>query len=384
VPPEESGGQAGPLAGVRVLDLTRYFPGSYCTLALAQLGADVIKIEHPLGDHIRNRGSDAPANVGLQRGKRSVALDLKAPQAAGVLRRLAEGADVLVESAQPGAMERLGLGYQAMSQVNPRLVWCSITTFGDTGEYAGRGAHDLQVLGLTGLLHAIGGSPPTRPRAAVATPATGLMAATGILAALRECDRTGTGSQVHVTLLATTMWLMSDLVPGTAAGDPLHAKTAANDVYECADGLFLSVSAIGPQAWKSLVDVTGCPLDRESAPRTADDVGRAASELAAGFLRRTRAQWLALLHEAGVPAAPVLGLTEAVADSGIRASGVILEADGPPVVAAPVRIRTAGQGAPAAALPGAPPGVGQHTREVLREAGLAESDIDQLAAAGAI
>ncbi len=304
MPPEQSAGQTGPLAGVRVLDLTRYFPGSYCTLALAQLGADVIKIEHPLGDHVRNRGSDAPANVGLQRGKRSVALNLKAPQAADALRRLVEGADVLVESSQPGAMERLGLGYQAMSRINPRLVWCSITTFGDAGQYAGRGAHDLQVLGVTGLLDAIGGSPPSRPRAAVATPVTGLMAATGILAALRECDRTGTGSQLDVTLLAATMWLMSDLVPGTAAGDPLHAKTPANDVYECADGLFLSVSAIGQQPWKSLVDVTGCPLDRESAPRTQDDMGRAAAELAAAFLGRTRAQWLPLLYEAGVPGRP--------------------------------------------------------------------------------
>jgi crotonobetainyl-CoA:carnitine CoA-transferase CaiB-like acyl-CoA transferase len=144
------------------------------------------------------------------------------------------------------------------------------------------------------------------------------------------------------------------------------------------------VSAIGQQPWRSLVDVTGCPLDRESPPQTADDAGRAAAELAAAFLRRTRAQWLALLHGAGVPAGPVLALAEAVAEPGIRASGVIVQADGPPVVAAPVRTRAAGQVAPAAVLPGAPPGVGQHTREVLREAGLADSEIDQLAAAGTI
>lgn len=307
-----------------------------------------------------------------------MALDLERPLAREALRRLVASADVLVENARPGTMERRGLGYGDLSRINPGLVWCSLATFGERGSYAGRGAHDLQVVGLTGLLHGSGDpGRPVRPRLAVVPPVTALAAATGILAALDQRHRTGKGAQVEASMLGSALWLMADLVP--AAGpdrDPLHAQLAGNDVYECADGQFLTVSAVGARPWRALLAVLGLDLGPE--PRTAEEQQRYRDTLAAAFLRCARSEWLPKLEAAGVPAGPVLSLSEAVVDAGVRDSGALTDIGGATVVAPPVRVRSTGDAPPGPGFRAESPKIGQHTREVLCEAGLADVEIDEL------
>jgi len=266
---------AGPLSHVRVLDLSRIMAGPWAGQVLADLGADVIKVEEPgRGDYIRwtpplTEGSSA-AHLGLNRGKRSLALNLKDPAGPDLLKRLAARADVLVESFRPGVLDRLGAGVDALRGTNPALVYCSITGYGEDGPYRDRVGHDINYVGYAGLLGMSGlpDGPPVVPPVQVGDLGGGGMAAAiGILAALLERQRTGRGRFVDTSMLdGTVSWLSIHLGSFLATGEepargrmPLTGGYACYRPYRCADDRYLTVGALEPQFWRALVRALGLP-----------------------------------------------------------------------------------------------------------------------------
>ncbi|HKX26040.1 MAG TPA: CaiB/BaiF CoA-transferase family protein, partial [Actinomycetota bacterium] len=259
----------GPLDGVRVLDLTRLLPGNYCTLVLADLGADVVKVEEPgRGDYIRWASplvdGQGAAHRSLNRGKRSMTLDLKSADGPVVLRRLAAGADAVVESFRPGVLERLGGGYEALSAENPRLVYCALTGYGQDGPYRDRAGHDVDYIGLAGILEATGPAdgPPVLPAVQVGDFGGGMAAAVAVVAGLREAAVTGHGRVLDVSMLdvavswtavSMSWYLAAGQVPARGAM-PLTGGLACYRAYRCADGRYLAVGALEPQFWRELCE----------------------------------------------------------------------------------------------------------------------------------
>ena len=344
------------LAGLRVLDLTRYIPGPYAAMTLGDLGADVVKVEEPpLGDPTRvmppPEGEDSAAHAALNRNKRSVVLDIRSEAGALAVRRLAASADVLLEAFRPGVLARRGLGPDVLRADNPRLVYCSITGFGTEGEDALRAGHDVGYLSLSGFL---GGNRdaegrPVLPLAQVADMMGGQAAVIAILAALHARERTGQGAHVQTSLAGAAEALMSLPLARLRAGGPADELTgtyACYSVYRCRDGRWLSVGALEPKFWEGLVRALGRPA---LASRQWDGTRReeVKAELAALFLTRDRADWLRDLASEDVCVEPVLDPGEVPA----RAPS------------------TVSRKAPA---------LGVHTEEVLLEAGLSRAEIDAL------
>lgn len=354
------------LAGLRVLDLTRYIPGPYATMMLADLGADVVKVEEPpMGDATRGlppaEGDDSAAHAALNRNKRSVLLDLRTEAGARAVRRLAGRADVFVEAFRPGVLARRGLGPDPLLADNPRLVYCSITGFGE-GPNGARAGHDIGYLSRAGFL---GGNTddegrPVLPIAQVADMAGAQAAVIGILAALQSRERTGRGQHVEVPLAAAARALMTlplaRLRAGAQGADELTGGYACYNVYRCRDGKWLSVGALEPKFWESLCRALGRP---ELVGRQWDGGERGrqvAAALAGLFATRDRDDWVRELAPADACVEPVLDpaeVTEATRDV-VRLS------------ATPASERRAA------------PALGAHTEEVLLEAGFAPGEIDAL------
>jgi crotonobetainyl-CoA:carnitine CoA-transferase CaiB-like acyl-CoA transferase len=374
----------GALEGVRVLDLTRYIPGPYCTMLLGDLGADVVKVEEPgLGDPTRGLppavGSDSAVHASLNRNKRSIAVDLRSETGASVVRRLAATADVLVEAFRPGVMERRGLSAERLCADNPRLVYCSVSGYGPEGPQAARAGHDINYVALGGFL-ASNRDPERRsvlPATQVADITGGLLAVVGILAALQSRERTGRGQVVSVSLLDGVLGLMTLPITRLLAGggpiDELSGAYACYRVYRCRDGLELAVGALEPKFWERLCRVLG--LEEHVGRQWAGGAQReeTVAAFAATFFRRERADWLRVLSTEDVCVEPVLEPAEA-ADAAPRSTceqasdGATLRTVAPPVhlFATPPAIR---RGAP---------GLGQHTGDVLAEAGFTATEIDAL------
>jgi crotonobetainyl-CoA:carnitine CoA-transferase CaiB-like acyl-CoA transferase len=391
-----------PLAGVRVLDLSRLLPGGYTTQMLADLGADVLKIEEPgSGDYARSMPPFAQtvgqAFLAVNRDKRSVALNLKHPQGREALLRLVDGADVLLETYRPGVMARLGLDYETLHARNPRLVACSISGYGQDGPYSQRAGHDLNYIGVAGLLSQLArpGEPPILPGAQFADIAGGsLMAATGILAALVGRAATGEGRYIDVSMTDGALSLLpllgTRVLNGTPEPGPGEAELTGAlpgyNIYETSDGRYLTVGALEPKFFEHLCLHLGRPdLIVRQFPRDAADRDEVLGELAAIFRTKTRDEWLAELADADVCVGPVNTITEALADPQVRARGMTAhgsysaaEGEGdalrytPLVSDAPFTLH---QGLPA---------LGADTADVLKAAGYAQEEIDALAAAGAI
>jgi alpha-methylacyl-CoA racemase len=315
-----------PLEGLAVLDLTRLLPGAFCTLLLADLGADVVKVEEPgIGDPTRLLGAPFEA---LNRNKRSVALDLKDREGRESFLALAAGADVVLEGFRPGVADRLGIGYGALRAANPRIVHCALSGYGQEGPLAGRAGHDLNYLALTGVLALNGPAdgPPVPPGGQIADRAGALLAAVGILAALRERDRSGEGQSVDVSLAhAALSWLTA-----TVASDPrprrgrlrLHGGAACYGVYPCADGC-VSLAALEPKFWQAWCAGVGRP---DLVDHAFDPPGSAAhAEVAALLASRTRADWEAFAAEVDCCLEPVLEPEEALASELVRARGMLLD-----------------------------------------------------------
>ncbi|MDG2027694.1 MAG: CaiB/BaiF CoA-transferase family protein [Acidimicrobiales bacterium] len=375
-----------PLADVRVLDLSRFAPGGFCTLLLADLGADVVKVEDPRsGDGLRGmyRGGFDAAHIALNRGKRTIGLDLRADGASMVLERLVAWADVAIDSHRPGQLDRFGLGYAAMSAANPAIAWCSITGFGDFGPNTDQPGHDLTYLGYSGLLSRLSDSEPTPPRSVISIPLAATMAATGILAALHDVSRTGQGTHLDVNMTDSAMWVLSeDIARAANAPGPAWGTFAARNVYRCADGRHVTVTATEPKAWAALCDALG---DAALAGHRLglDEDAPVRARLEALFATKPASDWLA---DPGLPGGvgPVNDAADLLTDPQVTDRGSLTGLDDSDIqiLANPMRFEKARGDASNATSP--PPDLGAHTDDVLREAGFTQGEIDVLRAAGTV
>ena len=411
----------GPLAGTRVLELAHVMAGPVCGLMLADLGADVVKVERlPGGDGSRafvppELEGESVAFMMLNRGKRGIALDLRRPEGIEIVRRIAAGADVLIENFRVGTMERMGLGWEALARANPRLVYCQITGFGRTGPLAEAGGFDLIAQGYAGLM-GITGEGPGRDPVKIGAPVTditaGILAAMGAAAALYERERTGRGQLVDTSLfeagIAQTYWQSAIALATGVSPGPMgtaHPLSAPYQAFRTADG-WLNVGASNAATWTRLTEAIGRP-ELRADPRFAENAGRMAhlDELCAVlrpvFEARPTSEWLALLAAAGVPAGPVASIGEMLDHPQTLAREMVVEVRharlgavrslGSPVKLSGSAGRThdADPSEPAAASRAAPPSsrrgaplLGEHTREVLEEAGLTQAEIDALVQSG--
>ncbi|MFV0280126.1 MAG: CaiB/BaiF CoA transferase family protein [Rhodoblastus sp.] len=318
-----------PLAGIRVVSLAEQYPGPYATLLLADLGAEVILVERPgVGDPARQ----FPAfHAALNRGKQSVALDLKSDEGKQHLRRLIASADVLMEGYRPGVMSRLGFGYDVVAQLNPRLVYVSISGFGQDGPYRDRPAHDISYQALAGFLfrHAEQGSVEGPGDIAVGDLSSGMFAALGTLAALLERERSKKGKHVDVSMTDGLASWMSAMLGPVMNGAPLADIGAepAYGLFKCADGKLLTLSiAHEDWFWRSLCELLGL-LDASGFARN-ERVARSDAlrrQIAAALARRNRADWAGIFDAAGIPWGPVNALGEVAADPHFRARGLFRE-----------------------------------------------------------
>lgn len=391
-----------PLAGVRVLDLTRLLPGGYATQMLGDLGADVLKVEEPgAGDYARSMPPMGQrygqAFTAVNRNKRSAAINLKHPAGREALLRLVDGADVLIESFRPGVMDRLGLSHASLRERNPRLIVCALTGYGQDGPYRDRVGHDINYIGYAGLLAHLTspGQPPTMPGAQLADIAGGaLMAVVGILAALVGRGATGEGRIVDVSMMDGTLALLpllaSIVLNGGQEPGPGEAWLAGAlpgyNVYQTRDGRYVTVGALEPKFWAELCRRLGRKdLIARQFPHDAEDAREVKQALAAIFRGKTRDEWVAELGDAEICFGPVNTLAEALADPQARARGVS------------ARVAFGGGEGEWVALHTAPtmsdvpletrrglPGLGEHTAEALRAAGYDDAEIATLVEAGAI
>ena len=389
-----------PLADLRVLDLSRLLPGGYATLLLADMGADVIKVEEPgKGDYIRwmppyTSTGESGSHLALNRGKRSVTCNLKTDEGRQILRDLAAGADVLIESFRPGVMDRLGVGYESLRAVNPRLVYAAISGYGATGPYVDKAGHDIDYMAYAGALsfsgHAATG--PWPPGLQIGDLGGGGMhAVIAILVALRVREQTGEGQFCDVSMTDGILsWLTlhageyaaTGIAPRAGAA-MLNGGMAWYGVYECADGQHLAVGALEEQFFHALVTALGVPeLEGAHLDRSRQDEIR--GRLAEVFAGKTRDEWVALLGDIDACVAPVLDIGEAFADPSARARGMVEEttlSDGtafPLVGVIPKLSATPGR---VGALPSA---LGADTDDLLTEIGRSPEDIAALRAAGAV
>jgi crotonobetainyl-CoA:carnitine CoA-transferase CaiB-like acyl-CoA transferase len=391
----------GPLHGYRVIDLTTMIAGPLATMILADQGADVIKVETPgRGDQTRAAGNKSgglsASFLNNNRNKRSITIDLKRAEGRDALLRLAAGADVLVQNFRPGVVERLGIGEAAVRAAAPAIVYVSICGFGETGPYVRKPTYDPIIQAVSGLASIQGGSDQSRPRLVrtiVPDKTTALTAAQAVTAALLARERTGEGQHVRLSMLDSVLAFLwsSDMGGQTYVGREVDAQRAASFIdliYETKDG-HMSVAVMSDAQWAALAQAVEKPewLDDPRFKTMAlrdlnidDRLALTQSVLAT----RTTAEWLALLEPAGVPCAPVLTRKEVVRHPQTLANDVLVEYDHP--VAGRLRqTRTAArfERTPAAHRFGAPT-LGQHTDEILREAGLADADIAALRAGGIV
>jgi alpha-methylacyl-CoA racemase len=389
------------LSDVRVLDLSRLLPGGFCSLLLADFGADVLKVEDTgMGDYVRwsppyYDGADDTAKsalfLSLNRGKRSIRLNLKEEAGRGVLLRLVREYDVLLESFRPGVMDRLGVGYERLREENGGLVYCAITGYGQDGPYTARSGHDMNYLGLNGLLGLSGdnGGPPVQAAGQIADLGGGaLMAAFGILAALRERERSGQGQLVDVSMFDGSLaWLAMVaaryLAEGQApsrGGLELAGGLICYRPYECKDG-WVTLGALEPKFWQAWCRGVG---REDLVEKQFEQPGSEAhAEVERIFAERTRDEWHAFAEEHDCCLEPVLDLHEALDSELVRAREMVVRIDQPgtdgvSLLGVPVKLSRT-PGAPA----GPGPGLGEHTREVLAAAGYSEDEIGSLMESGA-
>jgi len=392
----------GALEGIRVLELGNYMAGPYAGTLLADLGADVVKVESPAGgDYSRSLGpfaAGSPDGAGflrLDRNKRSLALDLKAARGQAAFRALAARADVIIENLRPGTLDALGLGYEALAAMRQDLVYCSITGYGRTGPYRDRAGLDLILQAESGLMSVTGepGRPPVKVGVPIADLASALYGAFAIVSALLARRDTGRGQLIDLSLfesgVSLAIWesgvyLTTGEVPGPLGS--AHRVTAPYQAFRTADG-HIAIGATSPPVWRSFCAATGLERLTED-PKWIDATARheRAAELAAIIeavtTTRPTEEWLRVLTEAGVPCGRINDLAAVFADPHLRERGLFVDLPHP--LAGPVRAI----GSPLhlsltpPAMRRAAPLLGEHTREVLAEAGLEAADIASLVADG--
>jgi crotonobetainyl-CoA:carnitine CoA-transferase CaiB-like acyl-CoA transferase len=386
----------GALEGIRVLDVTQVMAGPFCAMQLSDMGADVIKVEPPDGDSSRRMagasGGDSPAFSAVNRGKRGIVLDLKSPAGRSAFERLLVGTDILIENSRPGVMASFALDYASLADRHPLLIYASISGYGQTGPDSGKGGFDLIAQGVSGLMSVTG--EPGRAPVKIGVPLTdlgaGLFALSAILAALHYRTRTGRGQHIDTSLveagLALSVWEAAQYFAEGQTPGPLgsaHRMLAPYQAVRCADGyitlgagpdrLFARFAAVlGHSEWTAderFADATRRVRHRETLIELVEAI----------TIEHPRAHWLAALDAAGIPCGPINDYAEAFADPQVRARGMVVELEHP----VQGRVRMPG---PPVKMSLTPPTVsrrapllGEHTREVLREAGCTDAEI---AAAG--
>jgi crotonobetainyl-CoA:carnitine CoA-transferase CaiB-like acyl-CoA transferase len=392
-----------PLAGVRVLDLTRVLAGPFCTMTLGDMGAEVLKIEEPgKGDDTRRWppfvGGEATYFMAVNRGKQSVTLNLKAPEGLAILRKLAARSDVLVENFRPGTMDRLGLGYQALSRLNRRLVYCSISGFGESGPEAHRAGYDLIVQGESGVMDLTGfaDGPPVKVGNSIADLVAGLSAAHGIVLALLARARTRRGQKVEIAMLdvmASLLTYQAGIYWGTGQRPTRkgnqHPSIVPYEVFRAADA-YMTLGVANNALWRQCCAALDRP-DLATDPRFDTEARRVENREALVPLlnevlgARSAAEWLKRLEAAGVPAGRINTVADVCESEHLRARGMVVRLPHPTaeqvtVMGVPIRLHAT----PGAATT-APPLLGQHTDRVLRRVlGMKPAAIQALRAAAVV
>jgi crotonobetainyl-CoA:carnitine CoA-transferase CaiB-like acyl-CoA transferase len=395
--------RAGPLDGIRVLDLTRFMAGPFGTAMLADYGAEVIKIEPPgEGDGARAwgppfAGGESIYFLSVNRNKRSIALNLRHPEGRALFLKLVDWADVLVENFTPGTMSRLDIGEDVLRERNPRLVYCAISGFGQTGPYRNRSAFDLILQGMGGVMGTTGeeGGAPVRVGIPIADIAGGMYAAYAIALALLARDRTGAGQYLDVSLMdAQISWLSYYVGIYLTTGEvpprrgSAHATVVPYQAFACADGRYITLGTGNDRLFRRFCEVAGAALADDPRFLTNPDRIRHRDELIsmleALFRSRPAAAWLDALQEAGVPCGPITTVDEIVVDPQVRARQMLVEMEHPSAG----RITVTGIPVKCSETPGSirtpPPRLGEHTDAVLAELGVAPAEISRLRSLGVV
>jgi formyl-CoA transferase len=399
VPIDSAMSQTTLLDDIVVLDATQVMAGPYCAMLLSDMGARVIKVEPPEGDSTRamagGRGGESPAFNAVNRGKRGIVLDLSQEAGREVFTRLARTADVLVENFRPGVMARLGLDYPTLSAQNPRLIYASISGFGQTGPFSTKGGFDLVAQGMSGIMSVTGDAEgaPVKAGVPLTDLGAGLFALAGILAALHWRERSGRGQHIDTSLfeagIALSVWEATEYFSGRGVPGPLgsaHRMVAPYQAFRCADG-YITVGAANDRTFLRLANLLGHP-EWTADPRFATADARVASrgELAALIdevtVTASREAWLERLEHAGVPCGPILDYAEVFQTPQARAREMAVEIEHPILG----RTRTLGTPLKLSQTPIDPrrraPMLGEHTDEVLIAAGYSTDEVEQLRAAG--
>jgi len=387
-----------PLDGLRVLDLSRLMPGPLCTMILGDLGADVIKIEQPeIGDYARSAppllGNTGSAFLMLNRNKRSITLNLKKAEGQEILRKLAAKADVFVESYRPGVAERLGVGYPAISQVNERIIYCSISGFGQSGPYRDLVGHDLTYTAYSGAIGATGSKdgPPVIPAIQVSDIQAAMYATIAITAALYRREKAGKGEFIDISLMdaavASMIMPMSFHLAGesTERGSSfLSGGAPFYNIYETADRKYVAIAPLEPKFWIALCSVLRLEKYQDKQLTSETEANRIREDLAVIFRQKTRDEWVKILNEREIPCAPIYDVREVLADPHVRSRKMIFEMETEAFgklnqLATPIRVTHS----PLTAR-SPPPRLGEHTIQILQEIGYSMSDAKRLKSEGTI
>mgnify|MGYP003850355065 CR=1 FL=1 len=391
-----------PLEGIRVLDFTRAMAGPFCTMLLGDLGADVIKVEPPEGDESRHWmppdiGGVSAYFISVNRNKRSIAIDLKKPGALDIIEKLVRVSDVVVENFRPGTAEKLGIGYERLSKINPRIIYCSISGFGQNGPYRDKPGYDLIALAMSGLMDITGepGRPPVKFGVPIADITTGIMAAVSILAALYHRDRSGEGQYIDISLLDTQILILSHQALSylTTGRNPerlgsAHPSIAPYQALATRDG-YIVVAVGNDKLWQIFARAIGRE-DLLKDPRFSTNPDRVRNrdlligELERTFREKTTGEWLGILERAGIPAAPVNRVGDALRDPQVLHRGMVIDMDHPIIG----RFKSLGTPLKMSLTPGRisrpPPLLGEHGFEILREVGYSDGEIISMLERGVI
>lgn len=379
-----------PLDGIRILDLSRLAPGPYCSMLLADLGADVIKVEEPsTGDYMRSMfppiKEQSAFFISLNRNKRSLTVNLKSEDGREIIKKLARSSDVLLEGFRPGVMDRLGLGYENIKKINPRLVYCSLSGYGQDGPYRSQSGHDLNYIAMGGLLGLTGveGGPPVVPGIPLSDLIGGLMAALGIMAALNARNKTGVGQSVDVAMMDAVISLMGMSVTQSFAKgkfpergkEILTGMLPRYNVYQTKDGRYMALGALEDKFWKEFCKAVGREELGEARTETESERKKVIADIQKIFMEKDQEQWIELFKKKDVCCVAVYDLGQVSRDPQVLARKMVIDAFHPKEgqlkeVGIPIKFsETPGE------IKRESPDVGEHTEEILSEMGFDSEQI---------